>query len=355
MSVAMIDQDQTDLLLEQVQAAVSQKQPLAICGGGSKAFLGHPVSAQPLHLTQHQGVVDYDPSELVVSVRAGTSVQALADVLHAQGQYLPFEPAFFAGKATVGGVVASGLSGPRRPWAGAVRDYVLGCRLITGDAKHLRFGGQVMKNVAGYDVSRLMAGSMGTLGVITEVSLKLLPEPRSRVARRIAATPAQSQALLLAWQRQSYPLSAALYTHEYLHVRFEGGESSVSQAVEAIGGEPEQPDFWEQVRELELPFFHDPRPLWRIAQGVDAPQADWPGEALFDWGGTQVWLKSDAPDELIHSLAQQQGGHATRYGDAKQTGHFATLEPALMRFHQQLKQRLDPHGIFNPGRLYPGL
>lgn len=355
MSVTLKNQDQTDLLLEQVQTALAQKYPLAICGGGSKSFLGHSVQAQTLHVGQHQGIVDYDPSELVVTVRSGTTITELSQALHEHGQYLPFEPAHFSGKATVGGVVASGLSGPRRPWVGSVRDYVLGCRVITGDAKHLRFGGQVMKNVAGYDVSRLMAGSMGTLGVITEVSFKLLPVPRRVAARRLSCTPEQSRLLLQKWQALSYPLSGALYTEEALHVRLEGGHSSVTQALEAIGGEVEQDGFWEQLRELSLPFFKDARPLWRVAQAVNAGQASWPGEALNDWGGSLVWLKSDASRQEIHALAEQQGGHATLYGNATESGHYAQLAAPLMKFHQQLKDRLDPARIFNPGRMYPGL
>lgn len=355
MSTTVIDQDHSDLLLEQVQSALAQRQALAIVGGGSKAFLGHSVDAQPLHVGQHQGIVDYDPSELVVTVRSGTTVSHLSQALHEQGQYLPFEPAHFSGKATIGGVVASGLSGPRRPWVGSVRDYVLGCRVITGDAKHLRFGGQVMKNVAGYDVSRLMAGSMGTLGVITEVSFKLLPLPRRVAARRLSCTPGQSRALLQEWQALSYPLSGALYTADTLHVRFEGGHSSVAQALDAIGGEPEQEGFWEQLRELDLPFFADSRPLWRIAQGVDAGHGDWPGAVLNDWGGAQIWLKSDASKQEIHALATQQKGHATLYGSATESGHYAQLAAPLMKFHQQLKDRLDPAKIFNPGRMYPGL
>jgi glycolate oxidase FAD binding subunit len=271
---------------------------------------------------------------------------------------LPCEPPEFDGQATLGGVVAAGLSGPRRPWAGSVRDFVLGVRLITGEAKHLRFGGEVMKNVAGYDMSRLAAGSFGSLGVITEVSMKVLPKPRARksIVLELAAEEAMSE--LAAWRRAALPLSGACYLDGRLHVRLEGGDGSVSSALDRIGGEELDMQFWQRLRERKLSFFSDPRPLWRLSLPGAAPLISLPGDVMLDWGGAQRWLKSTAVASEIRALAQAAGGHATRFSllatpdQHHAESPFTPLSPPLARLHRELKFKLDPHGIFNPGRLY---
>lgn len=344
------NQDRSAQLLDQVRAALAAKTALRIGGGGSKQFLGAQVDGQDISLAGHQGVVDYDPAELVVTVRAGTSLADLDAVLREQGQWLPFEPPQFGGQATVGGAMACGLSGPRRPWAGALRDYVLGCRVISGLGSHLRFGGQVMKNVAGYDVSRLMVGAQGSLGLVTEVSFKVLPRPRSTHSLVLEAKQTDIAALWRRWRDDSRPVSGMSWQDGRLHVRLEGGESSVRLAREELGGDALDAAYWDELREHELGFFQQAGPLWRIALPVDAPVQGWPGNALVDWGGAQIWLKSDATPARIHEQARELQGHA-RCWSGPQAGQDVLPEP-LLHWHRRLKDQLDPSHIFNPGRLF---
>jgi glycolate oxidase FAD binding subunit len=352
-------------LLEQVRQAIADRTPLRIRGAGSKDFLGRPVAGRDIDTRGHCGLVAYEPSELVVTVRAGTPLSTLNAALEDAAQMLPCEPPTFDDTATVGGMVAAGLAGPRRPWAGSVRDFVLGCRLISGHGTHVRLGGEVMKNVAGYDVSRLLAGSFGCLGLITEVSLKVLPRPRACRSVSLPMDPETAMRTLVRWRRDAMPVSAACYLDGVLHVRFEGGEGSVAQAVGQVRpAEALDAGFWALLRERRLPFFQDPRPLWRIA----IPQASmqvrpaqvrpgpaWPGDVLLDWGGAQVWLKSDAPPALIRQLAGDAGGHAMCFTPTPGVEPLHPLPDDLMRFHQRLKHQMDPHGIFNPGRMYADL
>lgn len=340
-------------LVDQVRQAIADGAPLRIRGGNSKAMLGRPVEAAELDIRGHSGIVKYDPSELVVTVRAGTPLAELNAVLDAQGQMLPCEPPEYAGNATVGGAVASGLAGPRRPWSGSVRDFVLGCRLVTGQARHLRFGGEVMKNVAGFDVSRLMAGSFGCLGVLTELSLKVLPKARESRCLFFDIEADEIPAVLSRWRRAALPLAGALHMAGRLHVRLEGGAGSVRSACGQMGGEEEAPKIWSDLREQRLPFFEDSRPLWRLSVPVDAPVVELPGESLLDWGGAQRWLKSDAQAEEIRGLAQALGGHAMCFTPRPDIEPFHPLPEAMLRIQKRLKASMDPHGIFNPGRMYP--
>ncbi|CAG8863702.1 hypothetical protein PS627_00640 [Pseudomonas fluorescens] len=342
--------DASASLLEQVQDALAGGRALRIQGSDSKAGLGRAVNGETLDTRAHCGIVSYDPTELVVTARAGTPLRELEQALDAQGQCLPCEAPHLGPGATVGGMVAAGLSGPRRPWAGSVRDFVLGTRLITGHGKHLRFGGEVMKNVAGYDLSRLMAGSFGCLGVITEVSLKVLPKPRAVANLRLAVDASEALRRLAEWGQQPLPLSAACHDGQALHLRLEGGEGSVAAARERLGCEAVEPGFWEALREQRLAFFDDPRPLWRLSLPHATPPLDLPGTQLIDWGGAQRWLKSDAQAEPIRAIASRAGGHATCLdgGDSP----FHPLPGLLLRYHRQLKAQLDPQGIFNPGRMY---
>jgi len=309
--------DASEQLLDQVNQALTARTPLSIQGSGSKKFLARAVEGQLLDVRAHRGIVSYDPTELVITARAGTPLSELEAALDAAGQMLPCEPPHFGEGATVGGMVAAGLSGPRRPWSGSVRDFVLGTRVITGQGKHLRFGGEVMKNVAGYDLSRLMAGSFGCLGVLTEVSLKVLPKPR---------------------------LSTGL--------RLEGGEGSVNAARERIGGEELGAVYWSDLREQRLAFFADARPLWRLSLPNNTPAVVLPGEQLVDWAGAQRWLKSEADAEQIRAIVTEFGGHAICYSPGATASPFQPLAEPLLRYHRQLKAQLDPQGIFNPGRMY---
>ncbi|MDH1509369.1 glycolate oxidase subunit GlcE [Pseudomonas mosselii] len=348
-----MDRDLSQYLREQVNQALEMRTPLRIQGGNSKAMLGRPVTGQVIDIRGHRGIVGYDPTELVLTARAGTPLREVEATLHEAGQMLACEPPHLGPEATLGGMVAAGLSGPRRPWAGSVRDYVLGTRLITGHGKHLRFGGEVMKNVAGYDVSRLMAGSFGCLGLLTEVSLKVLPRPRQCLGLCLEMNVGQALAELVEWGRQALPISAACHDGETLHLRLEGGEGSVRSARERLGGEALDTNFWHDLREQRLAFFAAPATLWRLSLPLACGALDLPGRQLLDWGGAQRWLKSDAPASVIRALAAEAGGHATAYRPGDDSS--APLDPLTLRYHQALKRQLDPQGVFNPGRLYADL
>jgi len=349
------DMDDSAALLEQVSQALQNATPLRIQGSNSKAFLGRIVAGEVLDTRSHRGIVSYDPTELVITARCGTPLSELAEALDQAQQMLPCEPPSFGDDATVGGMIASGLSGPRRPWAGSVRDFVLGTRVITGHGKHLRFGGEVMKNVAGYDLSRLMAGSYGALGVITEVSLKVLPKPRQCLSISLEMDSDRALLRLAQWGQQPLPISAACHDGERLHLRLEGGEGSVAAAHDRLGGERLETSYWTDLNEQRLRFFDEDQPIWRVSVPNNTPGLSLPGRQLIDWGGAQRWLKSDADASLIRAIVNEVGGHVTCYSHGLCDSPFQPLPETLLRYHRSLKQQLDPRGIFNPGRLYPEL
>ena len=349
----MPDVDASGALLEQVKQARENATPLRIQGGNTKAFLGREVAGEILDTRVHRGIVSYDPTELVISVRAGTLLSELFAALDAAGQMLPCEPPSFGEGATVGGMIAAGLSGPRRPWSGSVRDFVLGTRVISGLGTHLRFGGEVMKNVAGYDLSRLMVGSYGCLGVLTEVSLKVLPKPRQCLSISLDIDCARALDNLAQWGQQPLPISAACHDGQRLFLRLEGGEGSVTGAHQRLGGEPLDSGFWADLNEQRLDFFNEGLPLWRLSLPNNLGPLNLPGEQLIDWGGAQRWLKSAADN--IQSLASELAGHATCFSHGVSETPFQPLAPALLRYHRQLKAQLDPQGLFNPGRMYAEL
>ncbi|MDN7846949.1 glycolate oxidase subunit GlcE [Burkholderia multivorans] len=344
--------DDSAALIEKVRASIDAKAPISIRGGGSKPYPGRHVEAEPVDTRGHCGIVQYDPTELVITVRAGTPVAELEEVLDEAGQLLPCEPATFGGTATVGGMVSTGIAGPRRPWAGSVRDFVLGCRIITGEGKHLRFGGEVMKNVAGYDVSRLVTGSFGCLGLLTEVSLKVLPKPRATRSIKLEMQASEALSSLVEWRRAGLPITGVCHDNTSLHLRFEGGEASVEAACVRVGGVADDDSFWRALCEQRLAFFNDPRSLWRLSLPPTAPIVELPGTCLLDWGGAQRWLKSDVSPTEVRALARQLGGHATSFSALAIDEPFHPLPPQLMHYHRTLKQQLDPHSIFNPGRLF---
>ncbi|WP_367371980.1 glycolate oxidase subunit GlcE [Pseudomonas lini] len=346
----MPDFDASEALLEQVRQARENATPLRIQGGNTKAFLGREVAGEILDTRAHRGIVSYDPTELVISVRAGTPLSELFAALDAAGQMLPCEPPSFGEGATVGGMIAAGLSGPRRPWSGSVRDFVLGTRVISGLGTHLRFGGEVMKNVAGYDLSRLMVGSYGCLGVLTEVSLKVLPKPRQCLSISLDIDCARALENLAQWGQQPLPISAASHDGQRLYLRLEGGEGSVTAAHKRLGGEPLDSGYWADLNEQRLDFFNEGLALWRLSLPNNLGPLDLHGEQLIDWGGAQRWLKSAADN--IQSRALELGGHATCFSHGVSETPFQPLAPALLRYHRQLKAQLDPQGLFNPGRMY---
>jgi glycolate oxidase FAD binding subunit len=352
------DNDRTAELQAELRAALADNAPLAIRGGGTKAFYGRDVAGRALVVSGHSGIVSYEPTELVVTVRAGTRLADLEALLAQNGQQLACEPPHFGEAATVGGMVAAGLSGPRRPWGGAVRDGVLGVRVLSGDGEVLHFGGEVMKNVAGYDLSRLMAGSLGILAVVLEVSLKVGPMPSAEATRVLEMEPEAALTRLAEWGRQPLPITAAAHVDGRLHLRLAGNESAVAEAAGRIGGDApdESAAFWANLREQRLAFFAGDAPLWRLSLPPAANLTGLAGERLIDWGGAQRWLRSEAPAETVQAAAHDAGGHAALFRGGDRSGEvFAPLSAPLLRVHQNLKRALDPHGLFNPGRMYGDL
>ena len=341
--------------VERIRSAHAANTPLIIQGGGSKPFYGNPDEGEVLSTRALAGVVDYQPKELVLTAHAGTPLAEIEALLAEQNQMLAFEPPHFGGAATLGGSIAAGLSGPRRPYAGAARDFVLGVRMIDGTGQPLRFGGQVIKNVAGYDVSRLMVGALGTLGLITEVSLKVLPKPAAETTLQFELDEAAAILKMNQWAGQPLPLSASSWHAGLLTLRLSGAASAVHAAQTKLGGEPLQDAsaFWQRLRDQATPFF-DKRPLWRLAVKPTTPPLKLGNALWIEWGGAMRWLASELPAAALRVAARQAGGHATLFrGKAPADGAFAPLAPALATLHRSLKQRFDPSGILNRGRLYP--
>lgn len=348
--------DMTREITQRIAYAYASSTPLSIHGGRTKAFLGHPTQGEALSLNDHNGVLHYEPSELVITARAGTRLAEIERILDEQGQMLAFEPPHFGDKATLGGTLAAGLSGPRRPYAGAARDLMLGCHLVNGKGERLHFGGEVMKNVAGYDLSRLQIGAYGTLGVMLDVSLKVLPKPETETTLVQERSDAEAINLMNTWAGKPLPLSGCCYDGDHLYIRLSGADTAVRAASRKLGGEshskPES--FWRKLREQELAFFRHPAPLWRCAVAPASDPLPLEGPQLIDWGGGLRWLASRQPAQRIRGLVEEAGGHAILYrnGDDK-TARFHPLSPPLLALHKRLKQALDPAGILNPGRMYP--
>lgn len=353
--------DMSQQLQQQLKQAFEQGTALQIVGGNSKAFYGRPVVAEPLSVAEHCGVLTYEPTELVITVRAGTPLKEIETLLNNNGQMLPFEPPSFSEHATIGGTIACNLSGPRRAYAGAARDYLLGCKIINGKGDILSFGGEVMKNVAGYDVSRLMAGAMGTLGVLLEVSLKVLPKAEIETTQSFHCSAVKAIDQMHAWSQTPLPISATSFHHSVLRVRLSGATKAVNAAVSHIGGDAmENADqYWQDLKEQQLDFFNTEKPLWRLSlasdiQSVLEENTD-EDDFLYEWDGALRWLKSDAPEKEIQSAVAEFEGHASLFRHSNQLTVFQPLTPGLMQFHKNLKQAFDPHNILNPGKLYPEL
>lgn len=355
----MTDADISHELQERVQAALASGASLCIRGGGTKGFYGNPCEAgTALEIAAHRGVITYEPTELAVTARAGTPLAELETLLESSGQQLPFEPPHFGEAATIGGAVAAGLSGPRRPYAGAVRDAVLGVRIINGRGQILEFGGRVMKNVAGYDLSRLMAGALGTLGVLLEVSLKVQPVPKGKMTLVREANAAQAIEQMNGWASTAMTITGACHHDGGLYVRVCGGERSLEAARADIGGEllDDSHAFWRELREQHLSFFRDADRLWRLSVPPAAPPFNLSGDWIIDWGGAQRWLRTDADSDQVRAVARDAGGHATLFRGAEPGEEvFAPLPAALWQLHRNLKSALDPERMFNPGRMYRGL
>ena len=348
-----------DAVIGKVRQAAERARPLRIRGGGSKDFYGQRLHGELLDVRPIAGVVDYEPSELVVTVRAGTRLRELQALLAERGQCLPFEPPQFGVGSTIGGAVAAGLSGPARASVGSLRDYVLGVQIVNGKGELLTFGGQVMKNVAGYDVSRLMAGSLGTLGVIVQVSLKVLPVPPAEATLLFDLSETSARQQLNRWGGQPLPLNASCWADGHLAVRLRGAQAAVAAAARSMGGQALAPERaerqWPALRDQALPFFRlaPGEALWRASVPDTATPLNL-GPTLVEWHGAQRWIKAtpaDAP--VVREAAARAGGHATlfRGGDGS-VPVFTPLAPALAQIHARLKHEFDPAGIFGPGRLY---
>jgi glycolate oxidase FAD binding subunit len=378
-------------LTDQIQAATANKTALRIRGAGSKDFYGETPQGQLLDASALTGIISYEPTELVVTVRAGTPLAELETVLAEKGQYLPFEPPHFnlpgtpgAQVGTCGGMVAAGVNGPARASSGGVRDFVLGVQLINGRAEHLTFGGQVMKNVAGYDVTRLMVGSMGSLGLLTEISLKVLPLPPAQATLVFQVDQARALAQLHRWGGQPLPLNASCWvrddsttgTPELLFVRLRGAVAAVQSAIQKMTQDlpgqlldnAQAAADWAACRDLRLPFFtqtaapgSEPLALWRLSVPQTTPMLNLPWPQLVEWHGGQRWLYAPlSAQERLRQVATEVGGSATLFvaGSAfgeRARSRFHPLNPAALAVHQRLKAEFDPAGIFNPGRMFPGL
>lgn len=341
-----------------VRAAAAEETSLRIRGGDTKAFYGRQTNGQDLDVSGHAGIMGYEPTELVITARAGTRLKDIESALAESNQMLPFEPPHFGDDATLGGAVASGLSGPARPYAGALRDFMLGVVCINGKGERLTFGGQVMKNVAGYDVSRLMAGAMGTLGVMLELSLKVLPKPTCELTLVFPIDAATAVTTMATWAAQPLPFSAACHDGEVLRVRLSGSESGVKAAHQRIGGETvaDGDSYWQALREHRLPYFGNEKPLWRLSVPAATPATSADGQWMLDWGGAQRWCISDMPADMIRQQASSVGGHAILFRGGDRTSEvFHPLPQSLMTLHRRLKDAFDPKQILNPGRLYRDL
>jgi len=339
-----------------VQAAYSTQTPLNILGAGTKSFLGQQdLDGKPLDVTGHNGIIEYDPAELVMVARAGTPLKHIEKALAEHHQMLGYEPPFVDSGATLGGSVAAGLAGPRRAYAGSVRDFILGANFVNGKGETITAGGKVIKNVAGFDLFRPMARSMGTLGVLLKIALRVSPLPE--IEKTLLHEEHDERTALKKmnqWVTGTQAISATAWDGEIIRIRLSGSASGVEHARSLIGGEYlTGGDYWHDLNNFKLDFFQQPGRLWRVSV---APMSEPLGEnlnQLIDWGGAQRWLISDDPPDEIRSRASQLGGHAECFSKDNEVATFHPLKGSLLAVNQRFKAALDPAGILNPGRLYP--
>ena len=349
------DRDLTAALAATVAAATEERRALRIVGGDTKAFYGRRPTGEPLAVSDHRGVISYDPSELVITARAGTPIAEVESLLGLHGQMLAFEPPILGPASTLGGVVAAGLSGPRRPFAGAVRDSVLGVTVLDGCGRSLRMGGTVFKNVAGFDGFRLMAGALGCLGVLLDVSIRVAPRPRAEASCSFDIDWTAARERITALMRTPVPLSGAAHDGERLHLRFSGPAAAVEAATKAAGGDETPELFWKHLRNRSTGPLTAPR-LWRLSVPRTAQLDALPGRWLRDWAGGEIWLESGESAARIRTLAADVRGHAMLYrGATAGEAVFAPLPDGLLALPRRLKSAFDPAGVFNPGRMYEEL
>jgi glycolate oxidase FAD binding subunit len=344
----MIEEWQT-----QIKAAAAKGAGLIVRGGGSKAFCAPAAVGAVIDTRQHGGIVEYEPNELVIVVRCGARIADIETTMAEAEQMLAFEPPRFDGEATIGGVVASGISGPRRPYGGAVRDFVLGCKVLDGKGDHLSFGGKVMKNVAGFDVSRLLAGSMGTLGVITEVAFKCLPLPKAQQTRVFEFDAQTAIERMNRWYAEANPVTATTWVQGRLYVRLAGAEPSVSSAVTKLGGEPlaNDADWWRGWREQTHDFFAGDSPLIRVSCKSTATWGDLANDAAkqaIEWGGALRWLRAPSMAlPAIREWARAEGGYASVFrGATTDTERCHPLPVPVAEVQAKVKAGFDPYNVF---------
>ena len=346
--------DNTDAIRDAVAHANKTHSAVQIQAGNSKNFYGNTCTADTLDVRQHSGIIDYEPSELYITARCGTALQEIESVLDEQNQMLQFEPPHFGDNATLGGTVACGLSGPRRPYTGSVRDSVLGVHIVNGLGEHLRFGGQVMKNVAGYDVARLMCGALGTLGIILQVSLKVIPKPRAEMTLCFEYSEDEALGKMNQWTQIDLPISATYFENNTLYVRVAGIESTLRQVQQNLGGEKLEngKSFWHAVKEHQREFFNKPTPLWRLSLPCDCPTPAISDAYVIEWNGGLRWLKTDESRQNIFSAAAAAGGNAILFNAKNSTEDcFQPLNSSLIALQTNIKQAFDPNNILNPGKM----
>ncbi len=353
----MTSSDCSKEITAKIQDAFQQKQALHIHAGNSKSFYGRKIKAEPLSIAQHTGVIEYEPSELYITARSGTLLKEIEQTIAKQNQILPCDPPYFGSHATLGGMVASGLSGCRRVSAGSIRDCILGTEIINGKGEALCFGGKVMKNVAGYDVSRLMCGALGTLGVMMTISMRLLPKPECEQTVVLTLNSKTAIAKMNAWANTPMPISATFYDGKNLYIRLSSSLSAVNACKNEFGGESidQDPLFWKNIKEHKHEFFSSEKQLWRLSVPPNTETLNIPGENALEWNGALRWYYTDINESVIRSEAERVGGHATLFkGNCTETV-FHPLASAAMKIHKKLKLALDPAGILNPGKMFAEL
>lgn len=345
--------DISQQIQDDLQVSIDKKQPRRLRGGNTKSFLTREINAEDLSLAGHEGIINYEPTELVITARAGTLLSTVEATLASEGQMLAFEPPGYGNAATLGGTIACNLSGPARPFNGAARDFVLGCTILNGKAEKLSFGGEVMKNVAGYDVSRLMTGAMGTLGVLLDVSLKVLPVPDVTITLTQEVGLRRALDKCHIWSQYDLPVSATAYDGDTLFVRLSGSEKAIEATRATIGGDeyPGAKSFWQKLKQHQLNYFDSSKPLWRCSLASDAEASNIEGKWFIEWNGACRWYTGNASEEQIRNYCSQNGGHATLYRGSSTHLHHP-LGSSIHKLHTSLKNAFDPHRLLNPGIMY---
>ncbi len=358
------NKDNTAILTSKIEHAYNSKKPLNIVAGNSKKFYGRNINYEKLDISCHSGIINYEPSELVITVRSGTTLSEINQELDKNNQILAFEPPQFNANTTIGGTIACGLSGSARPFIGSARDFMLGCRIINGKGENLRFGGEVLKNVAGYDASRLMTGALGTLGVLLDVSIKVLPKPESEITLVQSLSIQAALRLMLHLKRQPLPISGLCYYSNHLFIRLSGSKNLLDKAQTIIGGElltntALKSEFffsWHSLDNHSLDFFKTNKNLWRISVKLNTPVINISGDCIYNWAGAERWIISEENDYSIFEVIAKTKGHATLFRtglkNSDKNNKFQPLPSSLLKLHKQLKNSFDPNNILNLGKLY---